>query len=82
MKNETRVEATNKIDTTIETLNIVFSNPLLVWNAELKLSPPPKAPPRLALVLCIRIRTVRITAKIICIYGKTEEIPFIGCILA
>lgn len=34
----------NIIPTTIVILNKYFSAPLRVWNIELKLSPPPKAP--------------------------------------
>lgn len=66
------------IATTIVMLNMVFSKPLRVWKAELKLSdPPPKAPPREALVLCIRIRPINATASIICMYGRTEDMLFI-----
>lgn len=38
-------DITKRIAITIVIMKRVFSNPRLVWNAELKLSPPPKAPP-------------------------------------
>ena len=47
----------------------VFSNPLRVWNPELKLSAP-KAPPKDAPVCCKRIVMIRSTDSAICTYGK------------
>lgn len=60
----------------IVVLNRTFSAPRLVWNAELKLSLPPKAPPTWAPVFWIRIITVSNTDKIIWIYGRSD---LIGC---
>lgn len=45
-----KAEITNKTAIAILAIKSVFSKPRLVWKAELKLSPPPKAPPREALV--------------------------------
>lgn len=57
-------ETAKAIDSTIVALKTNFSKPLLVWWAELKLSP--KAPPRPAAVCCIKMATVRSTAKQTC----------------
>lgn len=61
------VDATKSIAIIIVTLNKDFSKPRLVWNAELKLSPPPKAPPREEPVFCIRTSTASNIARTICI---------------
>ena len=48
----------------------IFSMPRLVWNAELKLSLPPKAPPTCAPVRCKRIAAIKSADRMICIYGR------------
>ena len=44
---------------TIVAININLSAPLLVWNPEEKPSPPPKAPPNPASLLCSRTPPMR-----------------------
>ncbi len=55
----------NSIAITMVVLNRTFSNPRLVWNAELKLSLPPKAPPTWAPVFWISTIAVRTTDRMI-----------------
>lgn len=52
----------------IERLKNVFSEPLLVWNPELKLSP--NAPPRPAADCWIKIEAMRSTDNAICMCGR------------
>lgn len=56
----------------------VFSNPRRVWNAVLKLSLPPKAPPTCEPVFCNSIAVTKMTASTICMYGSTEVMIFIA----
>jgi hypothetical protein len=72
-----RADITNRTAIIIVMVKSVFSNPRLVWNAELKLSLPPKAPPTCEPVFCSNIAVTRITASTICMYGSMEIIVFI-----
>lgn len=67
-------EIAKSIASTIDMMKRVFSKPRLVWNAELKLSPPPKALPTDALVCCKSIAVIIRTANMIWIYGNMVEI--------
>lgn len=60
---------------TMVAVNRPFSRPRRVWNAELKLSDPPKAPPTCAPVFWSNIAATSTTERIICTYGRRD---FIG----
>lgn len=75
-----KAEAAKRMPRTIVALKSTFSNPLLVWKAELKLSP--KAPPKPAPVCCKSTATIRRTDKAIWIYGRNGRMNCIWGIIA
>ena len=63
---------------TIVAMKRVLSKPRRVWCAELKLSFPPNAPPIAAPVCCSKTAAISAMDRTTCIYGRIEEIAFIG----